>query len=307
MARRPRYTLESALPCVLVLMIRSAHRAFALSVVVSCALFGRSARAQSADVSCEAVERTESLREGGGYREARARLLECVNAQCGGDVRRRCATTLQKLDAVTPSIVVRADDGNGNDVLDVAVSLGDEPLMSSLDGMAVPVDPGEHRFVFSRSGYEPVTRTLTINQGEKFRAIDVSIGSGPAPAAPLELGASRPASMSSARLAGGISLIGVGVVGLAGFTWLGLKARSREESLQRQNCKPFCDEGLVDSLETRYVLANVSLGVGVLSLGAATWLLLSGWSSGDVAQPVDAGVAVGADADSAFASYSGRF
>src|SRR3954463_16306670 len=129
-------------------MIRLAHRAFALPLLASVVLAPMAAHAEPAYPACEAVEQTESLRNDGQYRKARARLLECVNAQCGGDVRRRCAATLQKLDAVTPSIVVRAEDPSGNDLTDVAVSLGDERLVNQLDGMAIPVDPGEHRFVF---------------------------------------------------------------------------------------------------------------------------------------------------------------
>jgi hypothetical protein len=290
-------------------MIRSAPRALALtsigSLLLTCSL---AARAQVPETSCEAVEQTEAMRNEGHYRKARELLLECVNAQCGGDVRRRCATTLQKLDAVTPSIVVRAEDPTGNDTTDVSVSLGDERLVGSLDGMAIPVDPGEHRFVFTRTGYTPVVQTLTIVQGEKFRAIDVVIGAPPTLALPP---ASEAASSSAApsdsteRLVASGTLIGVGLVGIGTFTWLGLRARSGEDVLQR--CDPGCSEGRVDSVGTRYLLANVSLGVGVAALGAATYLLLSAPSSDDVAEPTDQGIAVGADATGAFASYAGRF
>src|SRR6185436_20500068 len=92
---------------------------------------------------CEAVQQTEGLRASGQYRAARTRLLECVNAPCAGDVRRRCATALQKLDAVTPSIVLRAQLANGNDATDVSVRMENEQLASSLNGLAIPVDPGE--------------------------------------------------------------------------------------------------------------------------------------------------------------------
>ena len=250
-------------------------------------------------------KKPRAMRAQGHYREARTRLLECVNAQCGGDVRRRCASTLQKLDAVTPSIVVRAEDGNGNDVTDVSVKLGDELLVKSLDGMAIPVDPGQHRFVFERLGEEPVVQNLTIQRGEKFRSIDVRIG----PAATGEDqagGANGSKSKVTGRWMAGASLIGVGVVGLAGFTWLGLSARSMERELQKENCEPECSKARVDALRTRYVLSNVSLGVGVLALGGATWLLLSGSASDGVARP-DQGLAIGADAHGAFAQYSGRF
>ena len=222
--------------------------------------------AQAADASCQAVEKTESMRTQGHYRDARARLLECVNAQCGGDVRRRCASTLQKLDAVTPSIVVRAEDGNGNDVTDVSVKLGDELLVKSLDGMAIPVDPGQHRFVFERLGEEPVVQNLTIQRGEKFRSIDVRIG--PAATGDEQAGgANGSKSKVTGRWMAGASLIGVGVVGLAGFTWLGLSARSMERELQKENCEPECSDARVDAMRARYVLSNVSLGVGVVGVG----------------------------------------
>jgi hypothetical protein len=280
-------------------------RAVVLALVAFAVLPRGLASAQAADASCQAVEKTESMRAEGHYRDARARLLECVNAQCGGDVRRRCAATLQKLDAVTPSIVVRAEDANGNDVTDVSVKLGDELLVKSLDGMAIPVDPGEHRFAFQRVGEEPVVQTLTIQRGEKFRSIDVQIGPSSTDAEQAGVGATGPSKSTGRWVAGG-SLIGVGAFGLVGFTWLGLSARSTEKELQR-TCKTECNKARVDAMGTRYVLANVSLGVGVLALGAATWLLLSEPASDGVARPTDEGLAIGADAHGAFAQYSGRF
>lgn len=265
----------------------------------------RLAAAQTADGSCQAVEQTEAMRAAGRYREARARLLECVNAQCGGDVRRRCASTLQKLDAVTPSVVVRAEDENGNDVTDVHVDIGDVPLVRSLDGMAIPVDPGKHRFVFRRIGYEPVVQTLTIREGQKFRPIDVRFQTDPPHLPPLGAERAGTGALSTERIAAGASLIGVGVAGLAGFAWLGLEARSGEEDLDV--CSPRCSEERVESVRTRYILSNVSLGVGVLALGGAAWVLLSGSSPNDVAQPADGGIAIAAGTQGALASFSGSF
>lgn len=304
MERGPRYILPQSF--VAQLMIRLVHRAFALTLLGPFLLSPASqAQAPAADASCEAVEQTEAMRAAGQYRNARARLLECVNAQCGGDVRRRCAATLQRLDAVTPSIVVRAEDPSGNDLTDVGVSLGDMRLVNELDGMAIPVDPGEHRFVFTREGHEPVVQTLTIEQGQKFRAIDVVIGSPPALALPAPVAASSEGSGSTDRTVAAATLIGVGVAGVTSFAVLGMRARSGEEALER--CKPNCSEGRVESVETRYLLANVSVGIGALALGAATYLLLSGSSDDSVADSADRGLAIGADTTGAFASYSGRF
>jgi hypothetical protein len=267
--------------------------------------------AQTPEASCQAVEQTEGMRKQGKYREARARLLDCVNAACGGDVRRRCASTLQQLDAVTPSIVVRAEDANGNDVTDVAVKLGNEPLVSSLDGMAIPVDPGQHEFVFERPGGQPVTKKLTIRRGEKFRSIEVQLGEsvGNTEDVGIEIDSDAGPGLSSERLALGLSLIGVGTAGLVGFTWLGLDARSGEDELKE--CRPGCSQGRVDGVEVRYVMANVSLGVGALALGAAAWVLFSAPSGGqpteEVVEPSEDGLAVSAGPDGAFASFSGRF
>jgi hypothetical protein len=267
-----------------------------------------SAAAQAPEAnSCEAVQQTEALRAAGQYRASRSRLLACVNAQCGGDVRRRCATALQKLDAVLPSVVVRAQLADGNDAADVSVRMEDEQLASSLNGMAIPVDPGEHRLVFERAGLPPVSQTLTIREGEKFRAIDVQLEANP-PALPT--GPTPPSSSgfgADQRLAVGGTLIGLGVAGLGAFTWLGLKARQDEKKLEQLDCKPYCGKAFVDSVRTRYWLSNISLGVGVLALGSATWLLLSG--SSKASSPVSdlAGLSVVAGSDGGFASYEHRF
>jgi len=258
--------------------------------------------------SCDAVQQTESMRAAGQYRAARTRLLECVNAQCGGDVRRRCATVLQKLDAVTPSIVVRAQLADGNDVSDVSVRTESEQLTSSLNGIAIPVDPGEHRLVFEHAGLPPVTQTVTIREGEKFRAIDVQLE----PSTPVPVSRDRSHSPSGfgfdQRLALSGTLIGVGVVGLASSVWLGLKARSDEKKqLEDQNCKPYCGKALVSSVRTRYWLSNISLGVGVVALGSATWLLLSAPSRPSASVSDLAGLSIVAGSEGAFATYAHQF
>ena len=278
------------------------------SAVALVSLPARPVGAQAPGVhGCEAVQQTEGLRASGQYRAARTRLLECVNAPCAGDVRRRCATALQKLDAVTPSIVLRAQLANGNDATDVSVRMENEQLASSLNGMAIAVDPGEHQLVFERPGLPPVPQTVTIREGEKFRAIDVQLE----PSAPVSSNGKteRGSSGFSAdqRLALGGTLIGVGVVGLGAFTLLGLKARDDERELERRNCKPYCGKAFVQSVRTRYWLSNISLGVGVLALGSATWMLVTGLSKPSSTVSDLAGLSVVAGSDGGFASYSHSF
>lgn len=296
-------------------MIR-AHRAVALSLLGASLLPSRALWAQAADARCQAEKETAELRARGRYRRAREILLECVNAPCGGEVRRRCAAELQRLDPIIPSIVVRAEDADGNDVEDVSVRLEDagpdasgsegELLVSSLDGMAIPVDPGEHHFVFERAGEAPVERTLTIREGEKFRPIDVIIGArADAEVGALSATGAAGAGGDSERLVASATLIGVGVVGVASYAWLGLRARAGEDALAR--CEPTCSPGRVDSVEKRYLLANISLGAGVLALGAATWLLLSDSGGEEEAPAAASGLSLGADGSGAYAVYFGQF
>jgi hypothetical protein len=164
--------------------------------------------------------------------------------------------------------------------------------------MAIPVDPGEHSFELRRPGFEPVRTTLKIARGETFRSLDVRLGPGSA-----EGGSVSEGSLSTAQLASGLSLVTVGAAGIVGFAWLGTKARSLESDLA--DCSPRCSKGRVDRVRKRYVLANVSLGAGVLALGGATWLFLSGLDFG--AGSDSSGIDVGFLPGGGYATYGGSF
>lgn len=250
--------------------------------------------------SCKAISQAANLESQDRFREARALLQACINAECGGDTRGQCAMALQKLNEVTPSIVVRAEDHRGHDLVDVEVRLGGETLTRSLDGMAIPVDPGEHAVEFVRAGSAPVVRKLLIARGEKFRPLDVRLA--PTNAPPPRL--TRAAATSSSRLAASITLLSLGAAGLGTFAWLGTSARSQEDDLE--GCSPTCSDGLVDSVERRYWLANISLGAGLLALGGGTWLLLSG-SSDSGAAASDPLVDVWLLPGGGYAGYRGQF
>jgi hypothetical protein len=223
---------------------------------------------------CSPFSNAAALRGEGHLRAARATLQRCVDAsECSTEVRRRCAAELQALATEMPSIVIHVHDGRGNDLVDVSVTLDGEPLVTRLDGLAIPVDPGEHQFVFQRGSEPPISRTERVEPTDKFRPIELAL---PDPNAPEEPKLEYVPREGPARMIAGVSLIGVGVAGVGAFALLGSSARSRERELQGRNCKPECAQGFVDSVSTRYTLSNISLAVGVVSLGAATWVLLSG-------------------------------
>ena len=78
------------------------------------------------------------------------------------------------------------------------------------------------------------------------------------------------------------SLVGVGALGVAGFTVFGLLGHSRQGELER-TCAPNCQSGQIDGVRTQYLLADTCLGVGLVSLGLATYLFVKnhGQSSSD--------------------------
>jgi hypothetical protein len=68
-------------------------------------------------------------------------------------------------------------------------------------------------------------------------------------------------------------LAGVGALGVAGFAVFATLGTSQKGDLER-SCSPFCKTGQVDSAKTKYILADTCLGVGLVSLGVATYLLV---------------------------------
>ncbi len=66
---------------------------------------------------------------------------------------------------------------------------------------------------------------------------------------------------------------GVGVLAMGGFAYFGLAGMHEKHELDA--CKPYCDSSRVDSARLKLTLADVALGVGIASLGAAVWLYVA--------------------------------
>jgi hypothetical protein len=68
---------------------------------------------------------------------------------------------------------------------------------------------------------------------------------------------------------------GVGVVALAGAGYFWLSASSAETDLEDSGCEPNCADSDVDSIHQKRLFGDIALGVGVVSLGVAAYLILS--------------------------------
>ncbi len=167
----------------------------------------------------DANESAQDLRRENKLREARTRLAVCLAATCPGPVREDCAHRLAEVDAAVPTLVLVATDVSGNDLSTVHVTMDGQPFLEKLDGKALPVDPGEHRFVFEATGLPVTEDTIVVREGEKDRRVKVVLAlptppeATPAPTPPVLAATPSTAPGKTQRIVG-LTLGGVGIAGL---------------------------------------------------------------------------------------------
>jgi hypothetical protein len=262
----------------------------------------------------DAYPAAQRLRKQGKLREARAQLVLCSQEECPAEVRSDCGTWLGEVDRAMPSVVIEARDPRGDETAAVRVLVDGVLLAERLDGKAIELDPGEHAFRFQHAG-QTQERTILIREGEARRKIEVRFSTPPAASAsasasappppasslPLEF-SSSPEGMPRPSSTLGYALSGIGILALAGSAYFYLDGRGFESDLKK-TCAPACSPDQMAPLKRRDLLAGVSLGVGVVSLGAAAYLLLRPAPAESVAARFELAPLPGG----AFATYQGAF
>lgn len=259
----------------------------------------------------------QELEKAGKLVESRAELVTCGRDACPEVVRRDCLQVLQSVEASMPTIVPGARDGSGNDIVDARLSMDGTVLATRLDGKAIAVNPGPHALRFEKAGAAPVERQIVVRVGEKNRIVTVDFsGTRPPAAPPGGSGTAAPPPDSTASPGSPeaparptpVGPIVVGALGLAAvgvFAGLGIKGKDDLAGLratcgQTHSCAP----AEVDAVKGTLIAADVSLGAGVLALGAATIWLVASYRGGPprkaaaftvlpVAAPLPAGAAAG--------------
>ncbi|HWL87938.1 MAG TPA: hypothetical protein VNO21_19175, partial [Polyangiaceae bacterium] len=193
---------------------------------------------------------------------------------------------LSDVDARLPTVILSAVDASGNDLVDVKVSVDGQPLLTRLTGSQMPIDPGPHRFRFEIDGSPTVEETWVISERQKGRALKAKFASGATPAvtspgaaeAPKEAAEppSAPPQKASPPVAAYV-LGGVGVAALGTFAVFGVMGLSDYNSLKDTPCgqSKTCSSDQTDPIKTKLLVADIGLGVGLVSLGVATYLFLS--------------------------------
>ncbi|XYH98724.1 hypothetical protein ACMHYB_02885 [Sorangium sp. So ce1128] len=227
-------------------------------------------------------EEAQVARQQGRFRAARGALLACSRSSCPSLLRADCASWLAALANDIPSVVIAAESRRGDEA-DVRVLLDGQVVAEALDGKELEVDPGKHVFRFELPPHASIERTLLIRESEKGRPVSVFFGERPAAAPPPPPVSARstpeaatgdaPEGARPVPLAvyvlGGSALVATGL-----FAWVGAAGMAERRSLQA-SCAPFCGDAQVQSVRTRFIIADLSLAAGVgaaVSAGLLFWL-----------------------------------
>jgi hypothetical protein len=233
-------------------------------------------RSDEKQACASAAEDAEQLRIDARLLAARERLLRCARAECPAAVRSDCVQWMTEVAAAMPTVVLGARDAGGRDVLSARVSVDGVVVARGLDGKAVEVDPGVHKFRFESDG-AAVEQTVLIREGEKNRAVTTTLDRGPVastgPAAASVLPPRRAAPLHASAWTWALGGVGLAALGVGAYLELSVDADANQ--LQR-SCGHSCSHDQVAPLVLKQqVLAPVAFGVGALSLGLATYALFA--------------------------------
>jgi hypothetical protein len=240
--------------------------------------------AERASLTCiQAAEEGERARQGGDLLRSREIFARCAAPACPAVVRRDCGVWLEDAARQTPSIVLGARDAQGHDVLDATASVDGSVVQKRLDGSPVELNPGPHVVRLEIPGAPPVTMDVVLRAGEKNRPIMAALAPPTLPppqqgaptrvAPPLALSPSpEPQTSEHHGLPAGTYVLGgVGVAALGVFGYFAWRGKTDADGL-RSGCAPGCSPSDVSAVRTKLGVADVALGLAVVSLAAATWI-----------------------------------
>lgn len=200
------------------------------------------------------------LRKQGRLLAARDRLVECAEPTCPELVREECSALTREVEAAVPSVILGALDTDGQPTSEPLVSIDGLAELIPLDGRPILMDPGAHQLRFQHPEGWIREVDLVLPESEHERRVIADFrprGDG---------------GRGQRRWPRSVMLVSAGVAtaALGSFTYFALSGRSLENDLER--CKPNCESRAdIDRMRSRYLIADVSLGVALVSLGVGTY------------------------------------
>lgn len=238
-------------------------------VLAGSALVAPPLAAQVAEECIAAHAEGQVLRSKGSLLLARDRFRTCAAESCPGVIRGECSTLASDVDAALPTVVLVAVSGREQDVGAGSVRIDEKADWLALDGRAVPLDPGLHRFTFQLQDGRTQVASVLLREAEKYRRVVARFDPLPPEAEPSAGGGLNPL----VYVFGGLAAVAGG-----SFAYFAVNGRAREDELN--GCKPSCSEDYRDEfndMNRSYVAADISLGAAVVSLGLGAYFLLKDW------------------------------
>jgi hypothetical protein len=208
----------------------------------------------------------------------------CAEAACPKEASVECVTWLAEVRGAIPTIKMVVFDLAGHETQDVKVLLDGEPFANKIEAKSYEVDPGQHTLQFELADGKSMQETFTVGPGESNTRITVDFSklvktqanpaSVPAASAPAGGKESPPAASKGPVPLSSWILGGLGLVALGSFAAFASIGKSKEKDLMG-SCAPKCEETEVVKMERSYLMADISLGVGVVAVGAAAVLFFT--------------------------------
>jgi hypothetical protein len=205
----------------------------------------------------DAATRAQIQRDDGKLRAAVEAFKVCSASTCPVAVRKSCSEWLEEWQKKIPSVTVHSEDTG-------ATSL-------TIDGNSAPldtpqqIDPGRHTVKVEYDGNrKPFQGDVNIQPSETKTVLARAHVDPPPPPPKI----TRPIPVPVFVLGG------VFVLGVASWATFGLMAKSDTDQLE-QECAPACKEEDKDSAYTKALVADISLGVGILAAAGAAYFFFT--------------------------------
>jgi hypothetical protein len=243
-----------------------------VATLLACGLHAAAARAEPSGIDVDAActasyTSAQRLRLRSQLRSARKQLLACLHPSCSSVLRRDCATWLDEVETLTPSIVIAARDPSGHPTRSVRVSVDGERVAEAILDVPLGIDPGVHTLRFEMAGARPVDTPCVLREGEKAVPVEVVFAAEPAPTPPPPPPPRSPSApvppLAYALWIGGAVALATGVT----FEALGLSQRFDLDS-----CRGHCAQSQVDAARTNVAVGDVASAVALAALGSAAYV-----------------------------------
>jgi len=175
------------------------------------------------------------------------------------------------------------------------VKVDGQPLPRSDWAAPLPLDPGEHVFVFSGQGKRDAEKKVTLAEKQtlsiQFDPLADSTSVAPVDAPAPSVGAETPSHRGDGSnrtlvyVLGGVGVAGIVVGSITGI--LAINHKSDADDLFAKRDPSFKDSD--DAASTTALVSTIAFGVGIVGLGAAAYFFFTGGSKASAAKAMQFG------------------